>query len=447
MKRAKRYLAALLAALSLCGSLSGCSLNLAASPEDLYTLPQLPAEYTELNRAIRQLIEAGAEYAAPTAGANLQPLQLVDLDGDGQEEALAFLRRGSDERALKIYIYERTEEGYAQSAVIEGSGTAIYSVDYRDLDGDGRLEILVSWKVGPEVQALSVFTMHLGSPRELMNSSYIRYAAADLDGNGREEILIFRADEQGAGTADYYAWTGDGALAPAGMARLSMTMAELSAGQVLSGTLRGGTPAVFATGVSDSRIQVTDVLALRQGELGNLTVSDSTGVSREIYRYLGLFPTDIDGDGVTELPAPETLISTGDSQPGSRINWRSYDASGVGETALSTYHALADGWYLELPDNWGEDLSVETVGSGTDASMASFGIGSGDGRIEVLRIYTFSGDNRETLAAKGGRVLLSREGETIYAAEILEGGSFTLTEDALRQRFHRITRVWTLSGS
>ena len=443
----KRFLAALCAALTLTGTLSGCSLNLAASPEDLYTLPQLPAEYAELNHSIRQLIEAGAEYAAPTAGTNLQPLQLVDLDGDGEEEALAFLRRGSDERALKIYIYERTEDGYAQSAVIEGSGTAVYSVDYQDLDGDGRQEILVSWKVGPEMQVLSVFTVRLGTPRELMNSSYIRYAAADLDGGGREEILTFRADEQGAGTAEYYAWADDGTLVPAGMARLSMTMAELSAGQVLSGTLRGGEPAVFATGVSDSRVQVTDILALRDGELGNLTVSDSTGVSREIYRYLGLFPTDIDGDGVTELPVPEELLSSGDTESGCRVSWRSYDAAGTGETALSAYHALADGWYLVLPKSWGEGLSVRTEGTGTDASMASFGIGAGDGRIEILRIYTFSGENRETLAAKGGRVLLSREGETIYSAELLEAGAFTLTEDSLRQSFHRVSRVWSLGGN
>lgn len=443
----KRFFGALLAALALMGTLSGCSLNLAASPEDLYTLPQLPAEYAELNHAIRQLIEAGAEYAAPTAGTNLQPLQLVDLDGDGREEALAFLRRGSDERALKIYIYERTESGYTQSAVIEGSGTAVYSVDYRDLDGDGHQEILVSWKVGPEVQALSVFTLRLGTPRELMNSSYIRYAAADLDGDGREEILTFRSDEQGAGTADYYAWTDDSSLAPAGMARLSMTMAELSAGQVLSGTLRGGEPAVFATGVSDSRVQVTDILALRQGELGNLTVSDSTGVSREIYRYLGLFPTDIDGDGVTELPVPADLLASGDAESGCRVIWRSYDAAGTGKDALSTYHALADGWYLTLPESWGDSLNVRAEGAGTDVSMVSFGIGAGDGRIEILRIYTFSGENRETQAAKGGRVLLSREGETIYSAELLEAGAFTLTEDTLRQSFHLITRVWSLGGN
>ena len=43
--------------------------------------------------------------------------------------------------------------------------------------------------------------------------------------------------------------------------------------------------------------------------------------------------------------------------------------------------------------------------------------------------------------------LLSREGETIYSAELLEAGAFTLTEDALRQSFHRITRVWNLGGN
>ena len=97
--------------------------------------------------------------------------------------------------------------------------------------------------------------------------------------------------------------------------------------------------------------------------------------------------------------------------------------------------------------SWGDALSVRTEGAGSDASLASFGIGTGDGRIEILRIYTFSGENRETLAAKGGRVLLSREGETIYSAELLEAGAFTLTEDALRQSFHRITRVWNLGGN
>ena len=73
--------------------LSGCSMpKLTFNPQDLYTLPTLPAKYTELNTLINAILESGAEYAAPTSGTNIQPVQLVDLDGDGREEAVAFFR-------------------------------------------------------------------------------------------------------------------------------------------------------------------------------------------------------------------------------------------------------------------------------------------------------------------------------------------------------------------
>lgn len=42
-----------------------CGCGFAFSPEDLYSLPALPAEYTELNNCINQIIDSGAEYAAP----------------------------------------------------------------------------------------------------------------------------------------------------------------------------------------------------------------------------------------------------------------------------------------------------------------------------------------------------------------------------------------------
>ena len=32
-------------------------------------------------------------------------------------------------------------------------------------------------------------------------------------------------------------------------------------------------------------------------------------------------------------------------------------------------------------------------------------------------------------------------------AELLEAGAFTLTEDSLRQSFHRVSRVWSLGGN
>lgn len=142
-QRIQRMLTAAVGLLLLL-SASGCGFSF--SPTDLYSLPQLPEEYTELNSSLNQLLESGAEYAAPVSGSNIQPVQLEDLDGDGEEEALAFFRNSADEKPLKIYIFTAGKQGYEQAAVIEGTGTSIYSIAYEDLDQDGRKELLVGWR-------------------------------------------------------------------------------------------------------------------------------------------------------------------------------------------------------------------------------------------------------------------------------------------------------------
>ena len=70
-------------------ALGGCMMS--ASPEDLYALPQLPAEYESLSAHLTAVLSNGAEYAPPQAGGNLPPVQMVDLDGflPGQQRGAA----------------------------------------------------------------------------------------------------------------------------------------------------------------------------------------------------------------------------------------------------------------------------------------------------------------------------------------------------------------------
>ena len=379
---------------------TGCGAGFTLNPQDLYGLPKLPTKYTELNNRINAILGGGAEYAAPVSGANLQPVQLADLDGDGREEAVAFFRNAGDEKPLKIYIFNAKEDTYDLSAVIEGSGTAIYSVAYSDMDGDGRTELAVGWRVNADLLALTVYALHPEGPEELVRTDYVRYSIVDMDRNDFQELVVLRANQEGEAVADYYGWQ-DGGLAVKSSARISITMAELSQqGRVSPGTLEDGLPALFIT-------------------------------------------------GVTEVPRPEPLPNwyEGD-QPYQRIDWRSYDSQGEVTLVQSTYHSMEDGWYLRLRSEWRDQILVSRSLSQDEGSVTFFIAGSrGQPPEPFLRITAITGANQESRAVRGGRFSLSRQQETFYAAELLEANgawAYGVTEDEVRQAFSLIAAEWSV---
>ena len=108
-------------------------------------------------------------------------------------------------KPLKIHIFTADDDNsYRQAAVIEGSGLAIYSVDYSDIDGDGRMEIIVGWRVSMDLQALAVYSLEPDGARELMRTNYVKYAVADLNKDGKRELTVLRANQDGEGVADCY---------------------------------------------------------------------------------------------------------------------------------------------------------------------------------------------------------------------------------------------------
>ena len=445
----------LAAALLLSAALSGCGgFHIEFNPEELYTLPELPAKYTELNAQLNAILESGAEYAAPASGTNIQPVQLTDLDGDGQQEAVAFFRKAEDEKPLKIYIFSAQGDHYEQSAVIEGSGASVYSVVYTDLNGDGRTELIVGWRVNAELQALSVYALNAAGPQELLRSvSYVRYASLDLDGDGLQELVVLHADEAGEGVADYYDWQEGGNLQNVSSARLSVTMAELTQGRVVSGALRDGLPAVFVTGVTTpvsaefTAAAVTDILTASERELTNAALSSTTGVTGAVNAFCGLYPTDINDDGAIEVPSPGPIPSRVEGDQ--CVGWVSYNGAGEAETVLWTYHNLEDGWYLRLPESWAGQVRAERSATGSDASVTFYyqrfdesGVGPRD--TAILRITTLTGTGREVRATRGSRFPLSRQSDVIYTAELPENPPWDqcMTAEEVREAFSLIAREW-----
>lgn len=443
--RNKLLLALLAAALPLL--LGGCMMT--ATVEELYDVPRFPEEYQELSAQIEAILASGAEYTAPTSGTNLQSVQMEDLDGDGNEEALAFFRTNSDGRPLRIYIFQTVGEGYEQAAVIEGSGTSIHSIRYEDMNGDGVKEILVSWQFSTGVQAMEVYVLEDLKPILSMSTFYARYEVMDLDDDDIQELVVLRSDEteSGGSLADYYDWDGS-SLVLRSTEKLSMTVAELQ--WMETGTLENGEAALFVTGrvigVEETSRAITDILVYREPDLTNIVRSDATGVSSQVSRFLNLPPADINNDGVTEVPMPAELPAEGEDSYW-KIYWYSYAQDGTPSQKNITYHNLTDSWYILIPESWDNHFTVRQSSIGATERVTTFYSVTGH-RIgeELLTIYTITGNNQETLSSLGERVILRRQTNTVYAIRYSDyywSWRYAVGQEQLSERFNPILTQWS----
>lgn len=444
-------LCAMLLFLSL--SLGGCMFEQA---EGLYALPILPEEYSQLQSTIQKVMDQqGAEYATISSGDNTSTVQLLDLNGDGQQEmAAVFLRvTSAEEKPLRVCLFRKgADNNYRLTYVVEGDGTSINSVSYEDVTGDGVLDLIVSWQMSTKVHILSAYTMLDAGVSELMSTTYNEsYLVADLDKDGIKEIVVCHQDSTGEGTnlAEYYDYSG-GVMTMSSSTRLSNEIYGIYS--MVAGKLSDGSPAVFASSLFSGG-SLTDVMMVRNGQMHNITYNKEAGYSQVTARVdTGATLSDINKDGVLEIPISMQLPSVkkeeGETSEESVVYWCQVDSSGTLAVSCVTYHCQSDGWYLVLPDNWPKHIAVardDSLSHRGERSVVFYYYTGEEGATPqpFLTIYRLTGSNREARAMLPGRVTLYRDSTTIYAAALNEDvWDCDLKQEDLAQRFFLITAAW-----
>ena len=471
----------------LCLMLSGC---LFRSPSDLYEQPAKSAGYEQLNRTIADIksgLEAeygtSVENAVIVTGSHTATIQLQDLDGDGEREsAVTFMRLPGAENAIKIFIFRQVGEVYAVSGIVEGDGAALYSVDYVDLNGSGKKEIVVNWQVSAGVYKLGAYTIdEVTKPvtiqkddttvavwqslnvekraalraTELLLTSWSGaadgtrgYTLADLDKDTQAEVAVVRIDASGMGShVEAFDWK-DGTLTSCGVVNLSAGIKSLAK---LRSNYVGGElypSALYVSSTLHDGERVVDVLTWQEGGLVNLSMDEETGVSKEvIIGYTDVNMSDINADMILELPKPSPLPSLTENAPGNfyLINWYQYQKNADVRRIMTTYHNVADGWYLEIPDNWKNKITIyknDTV-IGQREVIFAYLRGGEETPLPFLSIYRLTGTNRTAASTRAGRFVLREEESIIYSAKFYDVKfNCGLDEAGLMNSFHILQNGW-----
>lgn len=422
----------------MCLLLSGCFVK---TVDELYTLPRHSDAYYDLQKALDKLMQEGMEWSAPVGGINQQSVQLSDLDGDSEDEAIAFLRK-TGENSLCVCIFDRIDGAYQNIAVIEGAGSAFFSVDYAQIDGEGGAECIVGRQLSDQVlQSLSVYTLTGGRVVELMSENYTDYRTTDLDGDGLKDLFLLRFDtEQRHGVGELYRWkNGQLEREPEAM----MTQGAESVKRIVTGQLMQDVPAVFVASVYDGDNILTDIFAFRDDVFCNVAASGSDKTVQTLRSYF-VYAADIDFDGLIELPELIPLARTQDEEDFSLIQWYNLDLYGNKKIRRTTYHSFSGGWYVEIPEPWLDSIAIQRSDEVSGVRGYSFCERIGQKQaVPIFTLYAFSGEDRTTLAQSDGRVLISEKGDISYSASIGDSRfAAELDTEALKKMFNYIHVEW-----
>ena len=112
----------------------------------------------------------------------------------------------------------------------------------------------------------------------------------------------------------------------------------------------------------------------------------------------------------------------------------------------TTYHNIADGWYLTVPKDWKDQITLSRNDFATGQRAVSFYHLRANGQREAspfLVIYKFTSQFER--AETSSRFILREEEDAVYAAAFYESSNWDCGMDSaeLQAAFHLIQSSWT----
>ncbi|MBQ8004079.1 MAG: hypothetical protein IJ299_03210 [Oscillospiraceae bacterium] len=416
--------------------LSGCG---SETSSDMFSVPEMPEMQRALIETVESVLGGGFDYSEPRSGLNRQPLQLMDLDGDGEEEGIAFLRDIQETYKTFIYIFENGENGFTLFDIIEGSENELYTVSYSDILGEDGYEIIVEWGAdGDGSHPITVYNLGENVTEKVLETSARQYSVSDIDGDGANDFLAV-VKRGNALFADVYT-APDGAVKKKDSVPLSGGDRKIL--RIKTGMVSPGRNAVFIEREKDDGV-VTDVVSYDGNNFVNLLPDGDVCVSRAVC-------ADVTGDGVIEIPK-ETEKNVLRGITNRTYRWSAVSDNGTLIPSAFTYHAYSEGWYLLLPTAWSTSVYASRTVTRAGEVAVHFTTreilpGDTEDRIEapLFSLYILTGGSRDAYAAEEGRFVIAEREDTLFAASIASESYLAtqINEEFIKAAFKNIESEW-----
>ncbi len=357
--------------------LSGCT-SISFSVDNLLAAPKLTAEQSEIHEALIAAVGNNLTLKYPKNGDNRSAYVIANIDDEPGDEALVFYEyTGSDttDDGLRVNLLDKDDSGRWQSVKeIAGAGTDVDKVIITQMGADNHLNVLVGYQtLSGEEKALEIYSYLGGDFKRIGTSSYSVLETLDITSDGSNELVTIRRQtntETGLTTSTASLLTLNKAEDENGEMTDEVTLTQSidmcdnvsSYARALTGRVADGRNALYLDAVDAEGQLHTELVYYRYSALQNPMQIRGERLIPACTRPLGYNCTDIDHDGIIEIPCTRPLTGYENSPPEEQLlltSWTQYKDFYELEEKYAGYYAVSDGYTFVFPSRWADSVTVK----------------------------------------------------------------------------------------
>lgn len=417
--------------------LPSCALT--ASVETMLSPPRLTVEQEQIFQALQTAVGGTVSLKYPKSGELRSAFTIEDLDGDGEDEAVAFYtvsRSSAEENALRICLLAQENGAWRAMAEYPTAGAEVERIDIDTLGSNPRKNLIVRYSI-VDGASRTAEVMHFedGALIRTLSLPYSALSVRDLSGDGEQELFVIEGTTlEAQAAATVYRLDADGSYiqSQAALPEAFTDISGISYGVVPDQSGTAFLPAVYIDGTSGATTAQTAVLTYQDTAL-SVIYTDTPERFPNTARPLACRTADLDADGEPEIPVQTAFYgytNAADGSPLSMTNWY-VCRNGLLMRECSSYYSASDGYAFVIPTRWERRVTAAQVDDeivfyefDTDTQQED---GSPVLRAPLLRITALSDAvTAETMQENGYLLMQSRNG-IYYLAKIEAGSDATLT--------------------
>lgn len=349
---------------------SGCSVSKFESG-DLMRPPRLDGNFGKIQMKIEKECGDDVLFKYPKSGDYRSSIVLKDINGDGNDEAIAIYKKNTSERSICLDILSEVNGDWIRSRGFISNYDDVDKICFADIDGDGKNEIIIGWSNNLDdcQNHITVYDWRdIGVKEVILNDSYMDLDLIDIDDDGIKEIFIVQNKISDENKTEIKLLKLEGDQQDLNFCEISSIAlnASLQDVHITEGMLEGERHSVILTSKIDKHSKNVSLVYWDPDQkiLRNPIEENNSFMSTYYSPFLSkfqIYPKDINNDGKLEIPYI-TYLNYSDNSSDELSNpcylcWYSYNVlNGETKCVSNLIYNPAEKYTIALHDKWIKDM-------------------------------------------------------------------------------------------